>query len=315
MAFKVIVAKDFEAMSKVAGEIMVNDIKGKGGDYVLGLATGNTPVGAYRVLAEAANKGEFDPAQVTSFNLDEYVGLPAMNAAQRVLHPESYGYFMVQELFSLLDKKFKDTFVPWGTLVDQKKMVAELEANKDDWTEEGADKGKAIVIKDDAKSEYLSWIKKEIIDGYINKIDAAGGIDLHIVGVGGRGHVAFHESGIPLELKMLLVKLDDNTVENAVSDGHFPSKEDAPWYATSMGAGLVYKAKTVLLVANGERKTGPIAESLLGEVTADVPISYGQKYAQDGGNMIYVLDAPAAKDILEKADELKAKGIELVDQR
>lgn len=315
MPFKVIVTKDYDAMSKAAGEIMVADIKAKGGDYILGLATGNTPTGAYQVFAEAANKGEIDPAKVTSFNLDEYVGLPGDNAAQRVLHPESYGYFMVQEFFGLLEKKFKETFVPWGTLVDQKKLQAEMDANKGDWTEDGKDKGKAIVIKDDAKSEYLKWVKREIIDAYVEKIDSMGGIDLHIVGVGGRGHVAFHESGIPLEHKMLLVKLDDNTVENAVSDGHFPSKDVAPWYATSMGAGQVYKAKTVLLVANGERKTGPIAESLLGDITADVPISYGQKYAEGGGKMIYVLDEPAAKDILDKADDLKKKGIELEDKR
>jgi glucosamine-6-phosphate deaminase len=315
MGFKVIVTKDVDAMSKVAGQIMIDDIKAKQDGYILGLATGNTPCGAYKVLAEAVNKGDVDPSKVTSFNLDEYVGLPGENAAQRVIHPESYGYFMIQELFGHMEKKFKETFVPWGALVDQKKLQAEMDANKDDWSEEGTDKGKAIVIKDDAKSEYLSWIKKEIIDGYVNKIDSSGGIDLHIVGVGGRGHVAFHESGIPLEHKMLLVKLDDNTVDNAVNDGHFPSKDVAPWYATSMGAGQVYKAKTVLLVANGERKTGPIAESLLGEVTADVPISYGQTYAKEGGNMIYVLDEPAAKDILDKVDALKERGIELEDQR
>jgi glucosamine-6-phosphate deaminase len=46
-----------------------------------------------------------------------------------------------------------------------------------------------------------------------------------------------------------------------------------PKDAISMGAGLVYKAKTVLLVANGPRKTGPVAESILGPVTSDVPIS------------------------------------------
>ena len=99
-----------------------------------------------------------------------------------------------------------------------------------------------------------------------------GGIDLHIVGVGGRGHVAFHESGIPFEgNRVLLVKLDDNTVENAVGDGHFPTKEQSPWYAISMGAELVYEARTVVMLANGSRKTGPVAESVLGASPATCP--------------------------------------------
>ena len=126
--------------------------------------------------------------------------------------------------------------------------------------------------------------------------------------------MAFHESGIPLNLKMLLVKLDDNTIRNAVKDGHFSSFKDSPNYAISMGAGLVYKAKTVLLLASGERKTGPVAESLLGPVTADVPISYGQKFATKGGNMIYVIDSVAAECIAGKETELKMKGIKVIDK-
>ena len=55
--------------------------------------------------------------------------------------------------------------------------------------------------------------------------------------------------------------------------GHFKTVKDNPNYAISMGAGLIYKAKTVLLVTNFPRKTGPVAESLLGPVTSDVPIS------------------------------------------
>ena len=147
---------------------------------------------------------------------------------------------------------------------------------------QGTDKGKAIVIKEGAGG-VLGTIKDDVLDAYEQKIKAVGGIDLHIVGVGGRGHVAFHESGIPFEgNRVLLVKLDDNTVENAVRDGHFPSIEESPRYAISMGAELVYEAPTVVLLANGSRKTGPVAESVLGEVTCDVPISYGQKYAADG---------------------------------
>ena len=52
---------------------------------------------------------------------------------------------------------------------------------------------------------------------------------MQIIGVGRHGHVAFHESGISLKGgKVTLVKLDDNTVANAVADGHFPSEKESP---------------------------------------------------------------------------------------
>ena len=315
MTIKVIVTKDFDHMSEIAAgivkDMIVQTLKDKK-EFIFGLATGNSPTGMYKNLARMANSGEFDSGRIRSFNLDEYVGLPGENAQQRALHPESYSFFMIQEFFGFLNKKFIETYVPWGCLIDQKKLIKELEKNPDDWNELGTDKGKSIVIKDDAKSEYLAWIRDNVIKAYIQKIEKAGGIDLHIIGVGGRGHVAFHESGIPFEgSNVLLVKLDDNTVENAVADGHFAKKEDSPWYAISMGAELVYKAKTIVLLANGERKTGPVAESLLNDPTPDVPISYGQIYSEKGGNLIYVIDKLAGKELLENKDKLKQKGIEI----
>ena len=318
MALKIYVTKDFDQMSTVAADLVEADIKEKQAvkkEYVLGLATGNSPTGLYKHLAKAFNAGRVDSGRVRSFNLDEYVGLPGENAQQRALHCESYSYFMISELFGLLQKKFIETNVPWGTLIDQAELVKALETNKDQYEMQGTDKGKAVVIKTSATG-VLKMIKQEILDGYQKKIESFGGIDLHVIGVGGRGHVAFHESGIPFEgNKVLLVKLDDNTVENAVRDGHFTSKEVSPWYAISMGAELVYKARTVLLVANGKRKTGPVAESILGAVTCEVPISYGQKYAAEGGTMIYVLDEAAAVDVLAKQSEIKAKGYEIIDLR
>jgi glucosamine-6-phosphate deaminase len=315
--FKVIVTRDFDHMSEVAARVVVKDIQDtlkRKDTYVLGLATGSTPTGLYKHLAKAANAGEFDCTKIRTFNLDEYVGLPGENAQQRALHPESYGFFMVQELFGLLQTKFRETNVPWGTLVDQERLLAELEANPGDWEEQGADKGRAIVIKPTAQSEYLRWIRREIIDAYGEKIERSGGIDLQVVGVGGRGHVAFHESGIPFEgNRMLLVKLDENTVENAVKDGHFPSREQSPWYAISMGVELVYSAKTVLLLANGSRKVDPVAESLLLAPAPSVPISYGHLFAMNGGTMLYVIDKPAAKKALEHANKVSQRRIALED--
>jgi len=315
MGITVFVSRDFAHMSAVAGSIVVKKtietIKTKN-KAVLGLATGNSPTGLYKHFAKAANEGKFDAGRIRSFNLDEYVGLPGDNAQQRVIHPESYAYFMIQELFSHLNKKFIETRVPYGSLIDQKQLIKELKGNKEDWEFKGTDAGKSIAINAKTKSPYLAWIKKEILDGYARKIKEAGGIDLQIIGVGGRGHVAFHESGIPFKgSSVLLVKLDNNTINNAVVDGHFKSKADSPQYAISMGAELVYQAKTVVLVANGARKTESVSRSLLEDITPEIPISYGQKYAEKGGELIYVIDRVAAEGLMANPKKLKGKGIVL----
>mgnify|MGYP001206769762 FL=1 len=318
MGTTVWVTRDFAHMSEVASAIVIKksiELLKKKKEITLGLATGNSPTGLYKHFARAANEGRLDAGRIRSFNLDEYVGLPGDNVQQRVLHPESYAYFMIQELFGHLNKKFIETRVPYGSLIDQKMLIRELRDNKKDWEYRGTDAGKSIAIKAKPKSSYLAWIRKEILDGYVRKIKAAGGIDLQIIGVGGRGHVAFHESGIPFQgSSMLLVKLDDNTIANAVSDGHFKSKADSPQYAISMGAELVYKAKTVVLVANGARKTESVTRSLLENMTPEIPISYGQAYSQKGGELIYVLDRVAAQGLLENASALKTRGIVLKNQ-
>jgi len=316
MSFRIFITRDFDHMSRVASDVVEADIRHKQAvkrEYVLGLATGNSPTGLYRNLAKAFNEGRIDASRVRSFNLDEYVGLPGENAQQRALHPESYSYFMIQELFGLLETKFAETNVPWGTLIDQEELVTALEAHAGDFEMQGTDKGKAVVIRDGADG-VLGWIKNNVLDAYERKIERFGGIDLHIVGVGGRGHVAFHESGIPFAgNRMLLVALDDSTVANAVADGHFASREESPRYAVTMGVELVYQAKEVILLASGSRKTEPVIESLLGDPSPAVPISYGKVYAQSGGRLFYVLDREAGRKVLEQADRIRRQGIEIED--
>jgi glucosamine-6-phosphate deaminase len=317
MPVTVIITNDFDHMSAVAADIVKRKIIAIGKakkEIVVGLATGNSPTGMYKHLAQAANSGEFDSGRIRSFNLDEYVGLPGENIQQRVIHPESYCYFMIQKFFGLLNKKFAETNVPFGSLIDQKMLVGALKKYATDWVYKGTDAGKSIAIKQAAQSTYLAWIKKEILDRYARKIKSAGGVDLQVIGVGGRGHVAFHESGIPFKgSSVMLVKLDDNTIKNSVADGHFPSVKECPRYAVSMGAELVYQARSVVLLANGERKVESVTRSLLGEVTPDVPISYGQKYAGSGGTLVYVLDKVAGRELLANRGALKAKKITLED--
>lgn len=315
--FRVVVTRDFDHMSAIAARTALADVRARiaeAGRFVLGLATGASPTGLYKFLAKAANAGLFDPALVRTFNLDEYVGLPGANPQLRALHPESYTWFMIQELFGLMRRKFASSDVPFGTLIDQAALDEALAASPADFEFQGADKGKAVVIRPDAANPVLRSIRRDILDAYAARIADAGGIDLHVIGVGGRGHVAFHESGIPFEGNgMLLVKLDQNTIDNAVTDGHFATAADSPRYAISMGAELVYQARHVLLLASGARKSEPVAASLADDPSPAVPISYAQLAAANGHRITYVVDQAAAAALLARRAEIEARGIEIED--
>ena len=80
---------------------------------VLGLATGSSPVGAYKKLIEWNKTGEVDFSDVTSVNLDEYVGLDGQS-------DQSYRYFMNDNLFNHVNVDKAKTFVPNGCAADLK---------------------------------------------------------------------------------------------------------------------------------------------------------------------------------------------------
>lgn len=103
---KLIIEKDYESMSKAAGEIFIEAITNKP-DIVLGLATGSTPVGMYKEMISAHKEKGLDFSNVKTFNLDEYVGLSEE-------HPSSYGYFMNDELFNHININKENTHIPNG---------------------------------------------------------------------------------------------------------------------------------------------------------------------------------------------------------
>ncbi|MHA6534612.1 glucosamine-6-phosphate deaminase [Paenibacillus sp. BAC0078] len=78
---------------------------------VLGLATGSSPIGVYAKLVEMHRKGIVSFAKASSFNLDEYVGLPGD-------HPQSYRSFMNKQLFNHIDIDLAKTHIPNGNAAD-----------------------------------------------------------------------------------------------------------------------------------------------------------------------------------------------------
>ena len=162
---KIIRAKDYQDMSRKAANIISAQVIMKP-DCVLGLATGGTPVGTYAQLVDWYNKGDLEFSEVTTVNLDEYRGLPKE-------HPQSYWYFMNENLFSKVNIDPAKTNLPDGTNLDTAAECARY-------------------------------------NGIIHKL---GGIDLQLLGIGPNGHIGFNEPGEAFELETHCIDLAPTTIE------------------------------------------------------------------------------------------------------
>ena len=163
---EIIVKKDYEEMSKEAAKIVKNRLLKKP-NLVLGLATGSTPIGLYKELIRMHKEEGLSFKEVKTFNLDEYYGLSPE-------HPQSYHYFMKENLFKDIDIDSQNIQVPDG-------LAKEIE-------------------------EYCS--------SYEEEIKRCGGIDLQVLGIGGDGHIGFNEPGSSLGSRTRLKTLDEGTIKD-----------------------------------------------------------------------------------------------------
>jgi len=104
---EVVIKRDYDQMSKAAAQLVVDVLNTKP-NAVLGMATGSTPLGLYQELVRLYKAGHVDFSRVTTFNLDEYVGLPAN-------HPQSYHYFMREHFFQHVNIPQHNINIPSGT--------------------------------------------------------------------------------------------------------------------------------------------------------------------------------------------------------
>lgn len=107
---KIVRVKDYDTLSDQACSYLVDRLKEEE-HPVLGLATGSTPEGMYQRLIKKYQNKELSFANVTTFNLDEYVGLHKSN-------DQSYHYYMYEKLFSHIDIKRENIHIPDGTASD-----------------------------------------------------------------------------------------------------------------------------------------------------------------------------------------------------
>lgn len=199
---------------------------------VLGLPTGRTPLLFYEELAALARAGKADFSRATTFNVDEFVGVPAS-------HPGSYRTFMQRHLFDHVD-------------IDPSRINF-LDGNARDAMEECC--------------------------RYEQAIDNAGGIDLLILGIGTNGHIGFNEPADGLAARTHRVTLKPETRRsNAALFGGDP--DAVPAEALSMGIGTILDAKSVVLLATGERKAACVEQLVAGPITTHLPASFLQLHPE-----------------------------------
>ncbi|WP_182187520.1 glucosamine-6-phosphate deaminase [Pectinatus frisingensis] len=107
---RIIVTKSYDAMSMTAAKIIAGQIYLKP-NSTLGLATGSTPLLMYKKLIDIHKSIGLDFSAVTSFNLDEYIGISPEN-------PESYHYFMYNNFFKYINIMPKNIYIPDGMAAD-----------------------------------------------------------------------------------------------------------------------------------------------------------------------------------------------------
>src|SRR6266404_3024735 len=104
----VLLNRDSEEISRQAAQLVAGAVRKKPG-LVLGLATGGTMVDVYKHLVQLHKEGSLDFSRVVTFNLDEYLGLPAT-------HSQSFHYFMREHFFSRVNVNPRNIHIPDGTI-------------------------------------------------------------------------------------------------------------------------------------------------------------------------------------------------------
>lgn len=237
---------DREAASALAGRVV--DAVSLYPRLVLGLPTGRTPIAFYDELAAMADQQRVDFSSVTTFNLDEFVGVPAS-------HPSSYRTFMETHLFGRVN----------------------------------IDRSRVNFLDGMAADSAAECVR------YERAIEAAGGIDLLVVGIGTNGHIGFNEPAAVLASRTHRATLMPETrASNAALFGG--DVEQVPAEALSMGMATILQARSVVLLATGRAKATCIERVINGPLTTELPGSFLQLHR----DVDVMLDDAAAERLRAK---------------
>lgn len=146
-------------------------------------------------------------------------------------HPCSYHRYMQEAFFDHIDIDPARTHLPRGDAADPKAASDEFEA----------------------------------------QIEAAGGIDLQLLGIGRNGHIGFNEPTASLGSRTRIKTLTTST--RRANQRYFTSFEDTPRYAITMGVATILASRKCLLLATGEAKADAVARMVEGPLSAACPAS------------------------------------------
>src|SRR5690606_16726060 len=166
---------------------------------------------------------------------------------------QSYHYFMQQHLYDHVDIASDHVNIPDGTVTPER-------------------------VQDHCRE-------------YEARIQAAGGLDFQLLGIGRSGHIGFNEPGSHRNSGTRDITLDHITRVDAAPA--FKGLENVPRKAITMGIGTIKKAKRIVLLAWGQNKSDIVRETIEGEVSTAVPATY----LQDHPNVTFVLDREAAQHL------------------
>jgi glucosamine-6-phosphate deaminase len=194
---------------------------------VLGLPTGNTPLGLYRELIERQRRGSLSFARASCFHLDEYLGLSLED-------PRSFAAWMQQQFLQQVD------FAPERI----HRLRSALDPHQVDHEAQG----------------------------YEAQIQAAGGIDCMLLGIGRNGHIAFNEPGSARNSRTRAVQLESITLQDAASS--FGGLERVPRQAITMGVATILESRTIRVLAFGTNKAAIVRQALCSAAHAAVPATW-----------------------------------------
>jgi glucosamine-6-phosphate deaminase len=163
MTLKLIKTGTYEELSQMAAAQIIAKIQANP-KLNLGLATGSTPTGVYKKLIQDHEENNTSYKQINTFNLDEYIGISKKD-------PNSYHYFMCENLFDHIDVPLEQTHIPDGTAKNL----------------------------DEECRRYEQFIEEH------------GGIDLQILGIGQNGHIGFNEPGTSFSSRTHIINLAEST--------------------------------------------------------------------------------------------------------
>jgi len=232
---------DYEAMSRMTAQRMFEVISGKLSQRQkvrVGLATGNTMIRVYAILAEMLNKAGLGLSDLSTYNLDEYVNGEGGNVAPD--HPLSYRKYMTEHLYDLLDPRLG--FKRENMFFPDARNPAEYDAQI------AAAGGLDFQLLGIGFNGHIAF-NEPIKEGEISAEDFA---------------------ALPsrvIQLTELTIKT--NTELTAGGAPHL-----VPRQAVTMGMGSILNAKEIMLLACFKEQAAPLTKIKAGEISSETPASF-----------------------------------------